>query len=75
MSSQKLKNKVAEKLAKIDSSISNSNKNVSRTINELTAGYEKLLQNFERIGELENSVFIYSVALAKKVRKAIKGKF
>lgn len=45
------------------------------SLNGLKSGYEILLQDFMKVGNLDNSVFVYSVALAKKVKDALQGTY
>lgn len=68
---------IIPQLAKMDRqlSVQQNGRKGALSLTELKAGYEKLLHNFHHVGTLENSVFIYSLALCKLVRKNIIGKY
>ena len=45
------------------------------SMEDLSSGYRKLVEGFKQAGEMEKSVFIYSIALAKKVRDLLKTRY
>jgi hypothetical protein len=64
-------------LALLDNSIAcpTSDKSQRLTIESLADGYSMLIHNFNKIGHLDNIIFVYSLALAKIVKKKLKRTF
>jgi hypothetical protein len=63
---------LSSSLAKLDYSLSNPNHNGnmkdSKEVRRLKYLYKKFCQRFVGVGQIKNSVFVYSLALARKVK-------